>query len=161
MAKVVIDLKRKVLAVGFTMGVMLFGGTTYYSVEDQVRVLEACTATTCVGKVPGSTAIPAGEYRVVDTYSPKFKRKMLLLLDVPGFQGIRIHAAGTYYNNYTGTVNSTEGCLVLGLTGKEKTVEQTKQAIDKFNADVRALLAKGDKVYIRITNEAPIVGAKQ
>jgi hypothetical protein len=81
-------------------------------------------------------------------------------VNVPGFQGIRIHAAGTYYNDYTGTVNSTEGCIVLGLTGNEKTVSQTKQAMDKFNADVRALLKQGKKVYIKITNEEPIVGTK-
>lgn len=154
--KVELFLNRKIMAVGITLGVMIFGGTTYYSVEDQVRELSACTATTCTGKIPGQTAIPAGRYRIVDTYSPKFKRNMLLLLNVPGYQGIRIHAAGTYYNNYTGTVNSTEGCLVLGLTGTEKGVEETKAAIEKFNKDVRVLLAQGKEVWITIKNEQPI-----
>lgn len=48
-------------------------------------------------KVPGETAIPAGRYRVIVAMSPKFKRELPRLLDVPGFEGILIHA-GNYAN---------------------------------------------------------------
>lgn len=153
MATFDIVLNRFKRTAAVTLGVMTIGTSVYFSVEDPVRELTACTSKTCIGKVQGNTAIPAGRYRVVDTYSPKFKRNMLMLLNVPGFQGIRIHAAGTYANNYKGTTDSTEGCLVLGLTGKETSVEQTKQAIERFNAQVRERLAKGDQVWITIKND--------
>lgn len=44
-------------------------------------------------KIYGETAIPYGRYKVVVTYSQKLKRNLPLLVSVPHFKGIRIHAA--------------------------------------------------------------------
>ena len=41
-------------------------------------------------KIPGRTAIPEGRYAVAVSFSPKFKRWLPLLLNVPLFSGIRI-----------------------------------------------------------------------
>ena len=43
-------------------------------------------------KVYGETAIPAGEYEVRMTYSPKYKRMMPQVMDVPGWTGVRMHS---------------------------------------------------------------------
>jgi hypothetical protein len=56
---------------------------------------------------PSISCIPEGSYVVEKTYSPRFKKDMYLIKDVPGRSGIRFHSA-----NY---VFQLEGCVALGL----------------------------------------------
>lgn len=58
-------------------------------------------------KVAGRTAIPEGRYPVAVTFSPRFKRWLPLLLHVPCFEGIRIHAGNT--------ARDTAGCILPGI----------------------------------------------
>ena len=51
-------------------------------------------------------AIPEGRYPLVVTWSPKFEQWLPLLLNVPKFSGIRIHAGNTSCD--------TEGCILVG-----------------------------------------------
>ena len=53
------------------------------------------------------SSIPYGNFRCDYTYSPRFKRKLYLLRDVPGRSGIRIHAANWSYE--------LMGCIALGM----------------------------------------------
>lgn len=57
-------------------------------------------------KVYSHTAIPTGTYKVVVNNSPKFKRNLPRLLNVPGFDGILIHRGNTHHD--------TAGCLLVG-----------------------------------------------
>lgn len=135
-------LKRKILTGAFTLGVLTTSaGIHYATVEDPVRHLTNCTRTTCVGKINGETAIPAGTYEVRDTYSPRFKKNMLELINVPGFQGIRIHSGNT--------ADSTEGCLILGMRATPNGVADSMKAMAAFNKEAREALKNG-KLFIRI-----------
>lgn len=90
-------LDRSQYAEGSTVGDLYINGVwECVTLEDGVRP----------EKIKGETAIPCGEYEVLLTHSPKFKRTLPVLVDVPGFEGIRIHPGNT--------VNDTEGCLLVG-----------------------------------------------
>ena len=61
-------------------------------------------------KVYGETAIPYGTYEVEITYSNHFKRNLPLLLNVPSYEGVRIHRGNTS--------KDTLGCILLGENKK-------------------------------------------
>lgn len=91
-------------------------------------------------KIYGETAIPTGTYKVVVTMSPRFKRKLPLLLDVPGFEGIRIHPGNT--------AEDTEGCILVGLSEGKDRVNESRKA---FQALYDKIVSAGD-VEITITD---------
>ena len=57
-------------------------------------------------KVYGETWIPYGKYKGILSYSPKFKRELPEILEVPDFQGIRIHRGNK--------ISDTLGCVLCG-----------------------------------------------
>lgn len=91
-------------------------------------------------KVYEQTAIPTGTYRVIISYSNKFKRQMPLLLNVPGFLGIRIHSGNTE--------KDTEGCLIVG---KNKVVGKVIESKDTYNKLFSILCEANKKEAIKIT----------
>lgn len=58
-------------------------------------------------KIQGETAIPSGEYTLAVTFSNRFQKPMIQVMNVPDFSGIRWHGGNT--------VADTEGCLLVGL----------------------------------------------
>lgn len=57
-------------------------------------------------KILRITGIPYGTYEVVVNWSPKFKRRLPLIKNVPDFEGIRIHRGNT--------LRDTTGCILVG-----------------------------------------------
>lgn len=92
-------------------------------------------------KVFGETAIPTGKYQVAFTYSPKYKRVMPLLLDVPGYQGIRIHSGNTQAD--------TQGCLLLGENKVVGKVINSKATCNRIFPILKDACSR-EKVYITI-----------
>lgn len=91
-------------------------------------------------KVYGETAIPTGIYRIVISYSNRFKKQMPLLLNVPGFSGIRIHTGNTEKDSL--------GCI---LVGKNKAVGKVLESRDTYNKLFSILQKANEKEIIKIT----------
>lgn len=131
-----IQLKREPSKGDFTQGeIWIDGKFECYSVEDVVRTGE---------KVHGKTAIPFGTYEVVVTMSARFKQPLPLLVDVPGFAGIRIHPGNT--------AKDTEGCILPGLQKTPTGVGGSRVAFARLFKKIQAELAAGRKVSIEIVN---------
>ena len=125
-----LTLKRDILADGYTLGLLSVDGKNYcYTVEDMVR--EGV-------KIPGKTAIPYGRYKVIVNMSNRFKKLMPLLIDVPGFSGVRIHSGNT--------AEDTEGCIIVGKVRTEKGVRDSRDVAKQLTE----LLKAQPVVYITI-----------
>lgn len=109
-----------------------------YTLEDVDRFLEKGGI-----KIPGRTAIPRGIYRIILDWSDRFKCLMFLLLDVPGFTGVRIHAGNTAEN--------TEACLLTGQTKEEDFVGQSVAALKNLSLKILSAMLRGESVWIEIT----------
>ena len=108
-----------------------------YVLEDQDRKLESGGT-----KVYGKTAIPRGRYQVVLDWSPKYGRDMPHVLDVPGFEGIRIHTGNK--------PEDTEGCLIVGQERVPNYVRNSKLAFDALLHKMKLTWANGEEVWITI-----------
>lgn len=137
-------LNRYVLSAGFTLGVLVTGVSSYPTVEDEVRPNMYITPQgKVVGKVNGETAIPAGTYEIIDTYSPRFKKNMLRLVNVKTHTGILIHSGNTAIDS--------EGCIIIGTVATKNGVARSREALTKFEKEAREALKKG-KLFIVITD---------
>ena len=118
------------------------GAFQCHTLEDVVR--EKPGVPVAQWKVPGKTAIPAGTYKVVIDMSTRFQKMMLHVLDVPGFDGVRIHSGNTDQD--------TEGCLLLGMLRTDDAVQQSKTAVAAVEQIVGSALAGGESVTISIVS---------
>lgn len=75
-------------------------------------------------KIKSETAIAKGTYKVIINQSNRFKRLLPLLLNVPNFEGVRIHSGNSNHD--------TEGCILVGLTRSQDFIGQSRKAFDKL-----------------------------
>lgn len=129
-----IILIRKEFTEKSTIGDFIIDGEWFcYALEDMVREPGV--------KIPGKTAIPEGRYRVVVDQSTRFGRAMPHILNVPNFEGIRIHAGNTE--------KDTEGCPLLGFTKGPDFVGQSRLAFNKF-FDLLYMALRDEECWITI-----------
>ena len=105
-----------------------------YTLEDADRNLENGGI-----KVPGKTAIPRGRYEVIVTYSNRFKRPLPLLLNVPQFEGIRIHKGNTS--------EDTEGCILVGFEQRKNSVFNSRLAFDPLH---KKISETKEKIFLKV-----------
>jgi hypothetical protein len=93
-------------------------------------------------KVYGETAIPRNTYKVVITYSNRFKQPMPLLVDVPQFEGIRIHPGNV--------AEDTHGCILVGVGIGQDRLYNSRQAYERLFNKLEAAEALGEEITIEI-----------
>lgn len=138
-----LTLKRIALRPTYTIG-KLYIDDVYFcdTIEDTVRDLNKNGKfDNGEKKVHSKTAIPYGIYEIKWTYSPRFKKYTPQLMNVPSFEGIRIHAGNTSAD--------TEGCLILGKNKQVGKVLNSIDTINKFYPIIKEACSNG-KVTIEI-----------
>lgn len=134
-----ISVKRLWPKTDYTVGRMWLDGIFFSNtLEDAVRDISEDGT----GKVYGKTAIPAGRYKVVYWYSPKFKRRMPRLLDVPHFDGILIHAGNT--------AGDTLGCILVGLNTQKGRLTSSRHYSDELNRRCELCDRRKEEIWITI-----------
>ena len=106
----------------YTIGKMYLNGEYFCdTLEDAIRPV----------KIPNETAIPAGTYKVEVTYSPRFKRNLPLLIDVPNYTGIRIHNGSNK--------DHTSGCILVGFNTSKGILSDSRKVSDLLTEKLKSL----------------------
>ncbi|OYU80773.1 MAG: hypothetical protein CFE23_07310 [Flavobacterium sp. BFFFF1] len=123
-------LTRKIRSAKSTIGELTIDGKfECFTLEDVERDV----------KIHGKTAIPKGRYELTITMSNRFKKELPLLINVPNYEGVRIHPGNK--------AEDTEGCI---LVGKTKTTDFIGNSRDAFEALFPKLKNYPGKKYITI-----------
>lgn len=137
-----LKLVRSVFTDHSTFGKLFIGDEFFaFTCEDKVRHLNG----NCSKKIKNETAVDAGTYELVLSFSNRFQKYLPLLLNVPCFDGIRLHGGNTEAD--------TEGCILVGAEGDMKS--RIWNCKSKVNALITALkiIEKKEKSFIEITEE--------
>lgn len=128
-------LKRRWYTDHSTIGELYLGDERLcYTLEDTVR-----RGT----KIWGKTAISTGRYEVIVNFSDRFKKMMPLLLNVPDYEGVRIHSGNTDAD--------TEGCILVGLDMDADVILRSRDAFNVVFPRIQEIITK-EKLYIQIAN---------
>ena len=138
-------IKRVFFDDAYTQGVLYIDDrpTGMYTLEDKMR--EVAGLPVEEWKVKDYTAIPQGEYALKLTYSPHFKRILPELMDVPGFENIRIHSGNT--------VDDSSGCPLVGysMLGPGH-IGASRVALDDLMDELDAAVAGGEDITCEVIN---------
>lgn len=139
-----ITVKRVAKKEAYTIGKLYIDGKYFCdTLEDRDRGLAQSMPLSEIKKikVKHQTAIPTGTYQVAWNYSPKYRRMMPQILNVPGFEGVRIHSGNSQQD--------TSGCILLGKNSVVGKVLNSRVTINKFYPLIKEA-CKNNKVTITI-----------
>ena len=127
-----LKLIRETFTEDSTIGKLFINGEFHcFTLEDKVREV----------KIKSITAIPKGRYEVAITFSNRFQELMPLLINVPNFEGVRIH-----WGNYS---KDTDGCILVGSSKAVNMIGNSRAAYGKLLALLKKAI-KTEKIFIEI-----------
>lgn len=138
-----IEVKRFEFGTNYTIGKMSIDGQYLcFTLEDKVREVQGEPVESW--KAKGQTAIPTGTYSVTINFSERFDRNMPLVLNVPGFDGIRIHPGNTDQD--------TEGCILLGTSwAGTDFIGNSRIAFNQFFPKLALAISNNETVTMEIS----------
>jgi len=138
-------LKREVFTDTSTIGSLSIDGQfECYILEDKDRGLKDTMPLVEIvaHKIYGKTAIPYGRYEVDWTLSQRFKIMMPILLNVKGYDGIRIHKGNTEIDSL--------GCLLCGRKRANNMISESTFATNQLYTKIQTAKSRGQKIFITI-----------
>jgi len=93
-------------------------------------------------KIAGETCIPPGIYKAIVSLSQRFKRRLLLLLDVPDFDSIRVHGGNSK--------EDTHGCILVGFTRGTDRIGKSQLALMALMLEVEKAVAAGEDITVEV-----------
>lgn len=128
-----LTLKRTYKGPEYTIG-KLYINKEYFcdTLEDAIRK----------EKIYAETAIPFGKYEVTISYSPRFKKNLPLLLNVPNFEGVRIHSGNTK--------DDTEGCILVGFNKAKGKVLDSRVTFTRLMNKLKPIFEMKEKIELEI-----------
>ena len=125
-------LKRIAFKETYTIGKLYIDGVYFCdTLEDKVRPKGE--------KVYSKTAIPAGTYDVIVNYSPRFKKMLPRLLNVPNFEGVLIHSGNT--------AEDSSGCILVGKNNQVGRVNESRATMERL---MQILTERADNIILHI-----------
>jgi hypothetical protein len=127
MTKIIVRIEREPSKDAGTFGKLTIDGETFTANTLELPWRDNRT---------GVSSIPQGVYQCSYEMSPRFKRKLYRVNDVPGRSGILFHSGNFGGDKSKGLKSEIEGCILLGtgrgvLSGQEA-VTSSKVAMDQF-----------------------------
>ena len=137
-------LERKYFKETYTIGNLYINGSFFSNtLEDKNRdVNKNGKFDNGETKVYGETCIPFGTYKVILTMSPKFKRELPRLLNVPSFEGVLIHRGNT--------AKDSAGCILVGENKSVGKVLNSTLYEERLVKMMKKAIAKGEEITIEI-----------
>ena len=133
-----LTVKRIDFGSNYTGGKLYVDGKYFCdTIEDSDRKLEDGGT-----KIHGETAIPRGFYRTILDFSQRFGREMPHLLDVPQFEGVRIH--------YGNSSADSEGCIIVGTNQKGNWVSNSRATFGRLFELMDKAYDSGDIIEVEV-----------
>ena len=140
-----IKLIRKYYQAKYTIG-RLYVNNRFFSdclEPPSQHLTERCSMDTIQNaKNKGYRAIPTGRYRILITRSRRFGRWLPLLMNVKGFEGIRIHTGNK--------PEDTRGCILPGFNRRKGYVLDSTRCVLTLVKMMTEAMEKGEKVFVTV-----------
>lgn len=140
-----VKIHRKERVGDATIGELWVEGTLFrcYVLEDVERT----------EKIKTKTAIPTGRYKLRLSNSPRFGRVTLEVLEVPNFEGVRIHAGNT--------AEDTWGCPLIGWTRDGGRILRSRACEVALTALALQLKENDEDLWLTITSDLQPIDLKE